>query len=89
MARPPRHWRTKGNDDTHIVKQATSPGEIVLVDQLESPTPGFISQLKGTLTKERYHATTVFVDQYSHYTYVHLQRSLASKDTLEAKKAFE
>ena len=82
-------WRTKGQDDTHIVKQATSPGEIVSVDQLESPTPGFIAQLKGILTKERYHAATVFVDQYSRYTYIYLQRSLTSKETLEAKKAFE
>ena len=82
-------WRTKGQDNMHIVKQATSPGEIVSVDQLESPTPGFIAQLKGRLTRERYHAATVFVDQYSRYTYIHLQRSLSWKDTLEAKKAFE
>ena len=84
-----RQWRYKGDNDTNIAKTATSPGEIVLVDQLESPTPGFIAQLKGILTKDRYHAATVFMDQYSQYTYVHLQQTLSSKDTLEAKQAFE
>ena len=44
---------------------ATEPGPIVSVDQLESPTPGVIAQLKGTLTKQHYKYATVFMDQFS------------------------
>ena len=44
-------WRTKGNHPK-TSRVATEPGQIVSVDQLESPMPGFIAQLKGTLTKQ-------------------------------------
>ena len=57
-------WRTKGNHPK-TSREATEPGQIVSVDQLESPTPGFIAQLKGTLTKQCYKYATVFIDQYS------------------------
>ena len=57
-------WRTKGSH-SKASRVATEPGQIVSVDQLESPTPGFIAQLKDTLTKQRYKYATVFVDQYS------------------------
>ena len=67
----------------------TEPGQIVSVDQLESPTPGFIAQLKGTLTKQRYKYATVFVDQYSRLSYVHFQRTITSDETVQAKIAFE
>ena len=65
-------WRTKGN---HLMasRAATKPGQIVSVDQLESPTPGFIAQLKGILTKQCYKYTTVFIDQYSQLSYIFLQ----------------
>ena len=59
------------------------------MDQLESNTPGFIAQLKGKLTQQRYHYATVFVDQYSGYTFVHLQRRITSEETVQAKHAFE
>ena len=65
------------------------PGQIVLVDQLESPTPGFIAQLKGTLTKQRYKYATVFVDQLSQLSYVQLQRTITSDETVQAKIAVE
>ena len=65
-------WRTKGNH-SKVSRVATKPGQIVSVDQLESPTPGFIAQLKGNLTKQRYRYSTIFVDQYSHLSYVFLQ----------------
>ena len=67
-------WRTKGN---HLKTSgvATEPGQIVSVDQLESPTPGFIAQLKGTLTKQHFKYATVFIGQYSRLSYVHLQRT--------------
>ena len=65
-------WRTKGNHSMSS-SVATKPGQIVSVDQLESLTPGFIVQLKGNLTKQRYRYATIFVDQYSCLSYVFLQ----------------
>ena len=59
------------------------------MDQLESNSPGLIAQLKGKLTQQRYKYATVFVDQYSGYTFVYLQRRLTSKETVQAKHAFE
>ena len=83
-----RPWRVKG-DDKQSTKVATRPGQIVSVDQLESNTPGFIAQLKGKLTQQRYNHATVFVDQYSGYSFVHLQRRITSEETVQAKHVFE
>ena len=83
-----RPWRVKG-DDKKATKTATRPGQIILVDQLESNTPGLIVQLKGKLTQQRYKYATVFVDQFSGYTFVYLQKRLTSKETVMAKHAFE
>ena len=57
--------------------------------QLESTSPGFIVQLKGTLTQQRYKYGTVFVDQYSRYTFVYLQKCITSHETVMAKHTFE
>ena len=81
-------WRTKGNHSKPS-RMATEPDQIVSVDQLESPTPGFIAQLKGTLTKQRYKYATVFMDQYSRLSYVYLQQMITSNGTVQAKIAFE
>ena len=45
--------------------------------------------MKGKLTQQRYKYATVFVDQHSGYTFVFLQRCLASEETVQAKYAFE
>ena len=83
-----RPWRVKGeNKDT--TKTATRPGQIVSVDQLESNTSGLIAQLKGKLTQQRYKYATVFVDQFSCYTFVYLQKCLTSEETVMAKHGFE
>jgi hypothetical protein len=81
--------RNKGNKPKGVGHLATSPGKMVSVDQLESSAAGFISQLKGKLTRRRYKAATIFVDNFSRMSYVHLQESLTSADTVEAKEAFE
>ena len=83
-----RPWKVKGDDKTNA-KVATRPGQVVSVDQLESNTSGFIAQLKGRLTQQRYHYATVFVDQFSGYTFVYLQRRITSEETVQAKHAFE
>ena len=83
-----RPWWVKG-DDKGTMTVATRPGQVVSVDQLESNTPGFIAQLKGKLTQQRYNYATVFVDQFSGYTFVYFQHRITSEETVQAKHAFE
>ena len=78
-----RPCRVKGDN------LATNPGQVVLVDQLESMSPGYIAQLKGTLTQQRYKYATIFVDQFSGYNFVYLQKRVTSQETVMAKHAFE
>ena len=66
-----------------------APGQSVSIDQLQSPTPGLIAQLKGIQTNQRYTGATIFVDHFSWLSYVHFHRSLSSDDTVKAKRAFE
>ena len=56
---------------------------------MESPVLGLIAQLKGSPTKSRYCAATVFVDHYSDHSFVYLQSSLTADETLKAKKEYE
>jgi len=86
-----RPWRTKPTKGQQggKLRTAATPGECVSVDQLESSTPGLIGQIKGWITTQRYRVATVFVDNYSGLSYVHLQKSTNADDTIEAKKAFE
>jgi hypothetical protein len=82
-------WRGKEGDSNHTVFVATAPGQIVSMDQMISTQVGFIAQLKGSLTKKRYTAATVFTDHYSHLQYIHLMTCLTSQETVDAKRAFE
>ena len=86
-----RPWRHKPRKDAipRKLRTATSPGQCVSVDQLESSTPGLIAQMKGWLTKKRYRVATIFVDHFSGLSYVHLQKTTNAAETLEAKRAFE
>lgn len=84
-----RPWRTKTAQNASTVDPIRIPGAVVSVDQLVSATPGLIAQMAGFLTKERYTAATVFVDQYSSLSYVHLQKSTTAYETLQAKATFE
>eukprot|EP00980_Cylindrotheca_fusiformis_P027090 scaffold18764_cov144-Cylindrotheca_fusiformis.AAC.1 len=47
-----RQWRNKRRKHWSETHAAESPGEVVSVDQLVSPTPGLIAQLTGALTKK-------------------------------------
>ena len=62
---------------------------MVSVDQLVSPTPGFVPTHRGQPTKARYVGATVFVDHFTDFTYVHLMIKLDADSTVEAKQAFE
>ena len=59
------------------------------VDQLQSTTPGLVAQLRGFITKQRYHYATVFVDHFSGLSFIHLQTTSNMIETLQAKEAFE
>jgi hypothetical protein len=79
-----RPWRTKSTPKSiEGSSKVTGPGDCISVDQMQSPVPGLIAQNKGSPTRERYMAATIFVDHYSDVTFVHLQK------TLNAKEAFE
>jgi hypothetical protein len=80
-------WR--GRETSLEVFVATKAGQCANVDQLVSTQVGFIAHLKGTLTKKRYTEATVSVDHYSRLKYVHLMTKLTSKETMDAKQAFE
>ena len=67
----------------------TSHGDLVSVDQLVSPTLGFIAQMTGKLTKKRYKYATIFVDQASRLGYIYFQKISTVKETLEAETAFQ
>ena len=84
-----RPWRTKQAPSKVAPTPINAPGDCVSVDQLESTSPGFIGQMKGALTNKRYRFATVFVDHFSRLSYVHLQQTNSSIETLEAKRAFE
>jgi hypothetical protein len=84
-----RPWRTKSTKEGQDVSKPKRPGDLVSVDQLKSPIPGFVAQITGILTKKRYNYATVFVDQASRLSYVHLQKTQSVEETLEAKTAFE
>lgn len=84
-----RAWRsrsTTNNDETEVIKK---PGYCVSVDQLVSPTPGFVAQMTGILTTARYTCATVYVDQASRLSFTYLQKTASAEETLEGKIAFE
>lgn len=84
-----RQWRHKASPKVVSLFHPKMPGEVVSVDQLVSRTPGLIAQMSGFLTKERYFHATVFCDNFSDFTYVHIQKHASAEETLSAKVAFE
>lgn len=84
-----RPWRIKPNAHRDSSLDSTFSGQCTSVDQLESPLPGFIGQMKGKLTKQRYKVATIFIDHFSSYSFVYLQSTTNAEETLKAKKAFE
>jgi hypothetical protein len=84
-------WRRKGikNRNRRTLKIATAPGHVISVDQLVSPTAGFVPTHRGRPSLMRYIGATVFVDHFSDFTYVHLMTVMDAAATVEAKQAFE
>jgi len=62
---------------------------MIAVDQLISAQPGLVPQERGSMTRARIWAATIFVDFATRYVYVALMRDQSGEATLEAKAAFE
>ncbi|KAG7370615.1 hypothetical protein IV203_019185 [Nitzschia inconspicua] len=71
------------------LRKAKRPGHCISVDQLKSPIPGLIGQIKGTPTTKRFNFATMFVDHYSDMSYLVLQETDTADETLAAKHWFE
>ena len=88
-----RPWRTKqtksGTASTLRKETVKEPGDVVGVDQLISAQPGLIPQWKGTLTRGRIWAATVFVDYVSGFVHVGLMSDQSAETTLQCKREFE
>jgi len=87
--KPRREWSRK---------EVTCLGEVVSVAQMVSPNPGLVAQMSGPElvaqmsgrpTKDRYKYATVYVDNYSGYSYIHLQKTHSVTETVESKHTFE
>ena len=85
-----RGWRDKPkNRDKQHTATVTAPGQVVSVDMMKSPTPGLVAQMAGWITGKRYNYATVYVDHYSGFGFVHLQKTQTAEETLEGKELFE
>ena len=85
-----RQWRTKVKKYGFIRnKTYNTPGNGVLVDQLQSYQPGLVPQLSGTLTSVRIWAAQVMVDHFSYLNYGSLVKITIREDALSVKSAFE
>ena len=56
---------------------------------MKSLTPGFIAQMAGILTTKRYMYAMVYVNQYSSFGFLYLQKTVSAEETLLGKMAFE
>jgi hypothetical protein len=56
---------------------------------LKSPIPGLIAQMRRWITGKQYWYSTIYVDHYSRFGYVHNQKTQSAEETLEGKRIFE
>ena len=84
-----RPWRGENKPNKIKLTIVHGPGDCVSVDQMESSLSGFMVHMNGRLTQRRYNYATAFVDHHSKLKYIHLQESISSLQTVEAKIAFE
>ena len=84
-----RPWRSRTVNNRDKSASPKVPGETVSVDQMISPTPGLVAQMTGMLTTKQYIYATIYVDHFSGYSFVWVQKTTSAEDTLEGKRAFE
>ena len=81
--------QSKGVKNRKQFRTATAPNQVVCVDQLVIPTPGFIPTHQGKPMTHRYVGATIFVDHFSDFTYIHLMKKLDGESTVKGKHTFE
>jgi hypothetical protein len=84
-----QQWQHKSPHNKDESVTPTRPRQVILVDQMKSPTPGFIAQMTGILTTRRYKYATVYVDQNSSVGFMYLQKTASAEEILLGKMAFE
>ena len=82
-------WRSKNSKNQVEANKPSRPGECISVDQLISQSPGLISQMRGRPTHQRYTCASVYVDQFTDYTFTFLQKTTTAEETIEEKRLFE
>ena len=80
--------RKRVNNKKHL-RKVTAPGQVVRIDEVVRPTPGFIPTNWGRPTTQRYVGATLFVDYFSDFAYIHLMEKLDGESTIKAKHTFE
>ena len=64
-------------------------GDTIGVDQLISAQPGLVPQERGTMTRARIWAATVFIDYVPGYVHVGLMKDQSGESTRQVKHDFE
>ena len=82
-------WKTKAKPSSIRSVADRAAKDYVSVDQLDSPTLWFVTQMKVQSTKAWYQVATVFVDHHSRLSYLNLSQSKTSKELVKGKLAFE
>ena len=72
-----------------IADDHDQPGMLIWIDQIEFSQDGLIPILKGRQTSKKYHVTTIFVDNFSKFTYVHFSENTTANESVKAKSEFE
>ena len=73
----------KGEKNKKQLTTTAEPGQVVNVDQLINPTPGFIPTHRGIPRTQRYIGATVFVDHLSNFTYIQSMEKLDEESTVQ------
>lgn len=84
-----RTWHYKDIKNLRPIKPGTIHGDIVITDQLISPTLGFVPTHRGFPTLQRYVGATIFVDHFSDLKYVCLMTNMDTAAAVDAKLVFE
>lgn len=85
-----RHqWRHKGIQNKKKTSHVSSPGAVVSLDQLISPTPYSLPIQCGLPATKRYVGTIIFVDHYLYFTYCHVMTEMTAVANVANKEAFE
>ena len=82
-------WQYKYIRNRKQLRQARVPRVMVSIDQLLSPTPGFVPIHRGSSTVKQYIGATIFVGYLFDFTYCHFMIEMTAASTVEEKKAVE